>query len=176
MKSFDVDWAAISLFAGLPDSLLEKVKTIFDVRSVPAGQDIITEGDQGDEMFILIHGRVRITKSMLLKDMNLPLMEIGNTRKVLATLTEDSYPIFGEIALIDSDIRSATIQVLDDATFLVTDRDRFYELLEKEPALGARLLKAIAKRMAGTVRKGNSELIKVSTALALALSRYKTMP
>lgn len=176
MKAAEIAWGTISLFQGLPDSMLEKVKAIFETRTVPGGSDLITEGDQGDEMFILIHGRVRITKSMLLKDMNLPLMEVGNPRKVLATLDQRDYPIFGEIALIDRDTRSATIQVLDDADFLVTDRNRFYELLEKEPALGARLLKQLAKRMAGTIRKNNSELIKVSTALALALSRYKTMP
>ncbi len=176
MKSEDIAWGSISLFKGLPDSMVDKVKLIFDVRSVEAGKDLITEGDQGDEMFILIHGRVRITKSMLLKNMNLPIMEVGNPRKVLATLDEHDYPIFGEIALIDRDTRSATIQVLDDADFLVTDRLRFFELLEREPALGSKLLLQLAKRMAGTIRKNNSELIKVSTALALALSRYKTMP
>lgn len=126
------------------------------------------------DRFILVNGRVRITKSMLLKDMNLPIMEIENPRKVLATLDESDYPIFGEIALIDRDTRSATIQVLEDADFLVTNRMRFFELLGKEPALGSKLLLALAKRMAGTVRKGNSELIKVSTALALALSKFKT--
>jgi len=171
-----VDWESISLFQGLPASMIDKIKPIFEVRSIPAGDDLIKEGEEGDEMFILIHGRVRITKSMLMEGMNLPLMEIDSPRKVLATLDEKDYPMFGEIALIDRDTRSATIQVLDDADFLVTDREKFFHFVEQEPNLGAQLLMAIAKRMAGTVRRGNSELIKVSTALALALSRYKTMP
>lgn len=173
MNRLDISWDAISLFEGLPHLMIDKAKTIFDIRSVEAGNDLITEGDPGDEMFILVHGRVRITKSMLLKDMNLPIMEVENPRKVLATMDESDYPIFGEIALIDRDIRSATIQVIEDADFLVTDRIRFFELLEREPALGAKLLLSVAKRMAGTVRKGNSELVKVSTALALALSKFK---
>ncbi len=172
MNVGDVSWETISIFRGLPASMLDKVKAIFDVRSVQAGENLVTEGEQGDEMFILIRGKVRITKSMLLKGMNLPIMEASDPRKVLATLDETEYPIFGEIALIDRDIRSATIQVLDDADFLVTDRARFFELTEREPALGSRLILALARRMAGTIRKGNSELIKVSTALALALSRY----
>lgn len=176
INTLDVNWDAISLFTGLPPTLIDKVKPIFEVRSIPGGDDLIREGDEGDEMFILIHGRVRITKSMLLEGMNLPIMEVDNPRKVLATLDETHYPIFGEIALIDRDTRSATIQVLDDADFLVTDRPRFFELVDREPALGSHLLMALARRMAGTIRKGNGELIKVSTALALALSRYKTMP
>lgn len=176
MKSMDVNWDSISLFSGLAPTMIDKVKPIFELRSVASGQDLITEGEEGDEMFILIRGRVRITKSMLLQGMNLPIMEVDNPRKVLATLDGTHYPIFGEMALIDRDTRSATIQVLDDADFLATDRPRFFELVEREPALGAHLLRALAKRMAGTIRKGNSELVKVSTALALALSRYKTMP
>lgn len=175
MNSHDIAWGTISLFSGLPDSMVNKVKTIFEVRSLEAGNELITEGDEGDEMFILINGRVRITKSMLLKDMELPIMVVENPRKVLATLDEKDYPIFGEIALIDRDTRSATIQVLEDADFLVTNRMRFFELLDREPVLGSKLLLALAKRMAGTVRKGNFELIKVSTALALALSKFKTV-
>jgi len=176
MKTADVSWESISLFQGLPTTMLDKVKSIFDVRSLEAGQELISEGEVGEEMFILIHGRVRITKSMLIKDMHLPILEVGSPRKVLATLDEKDYPVFGEIALIDRDTRSATIQVLDPSDFLVTDRNRFFELAEREPVLGNRLLMVLAKRMAGTIRKGNSELVKVSTALALALSRYKTMP
>ncbi len=171
-----IEWESISLFQGFSTAMIDTVKPIFEVRSFTAGQDLITEGEQGDEMFILIHGRVRITKSMLIEGMNLPIMEIETPRKVLATLDESSYPVFGEIAMIDRDTRSATIQVLEDAHFLVTDRRRFFQFTEEYPGLGAKLLMAIAKRMAGTVRKGNSELVKVSTALALALSRYKTMP
>lgn len=176
MKMSSINWESISLFSDMDEPNLNKVQRIFTVRTIPAGDALVTEGEQGDEMFILIKGRVRITKSMLIEGMNLPLMEIDSPRKVLATLDEAGYPIFGEIALIDRDTRSATIQVLDDSSFLVTDRERFFELTESEPDIGAHLLMVIARRMAGTIRKGNSELIKVSTALALALSRFKTQP
>jgi len=176
MKIGDISWQEIGLFRDLTPTMLDKVKSIFEVRSVEGGTVLIEEGDVGEEMFILIGGRVRITKSMLLRDMALPIMEIDDPRKVLATLDEKDYPVFGEIALIDRDTRSATIQVLENSDFLVTDRRRFFELAEREPALGIRLLMVIAKRMASTIRKGNGELVKVSTALALALSRFKGMP
>lgn len=176
MKINDVSWAAIPLFKGLPETSLDKIKSLFAVRSIASGEELIGEGNQGDEMFILIHGRVRVTKSMLLKDMHVPIMEVENRSKVLATLDEHDYPVFGEMALIDSDERSATILVLDDSDFLVTDRARFFEFVEREPALGTKLLMVLAKRMAGNIRKSNKELVKVSTALALALSRFKGMP
>ncbi len=43
-------------------------------------------------MFILVDGKVRITKAMLMKGMSLPLSEIKNTCKVLANLDDSSYP------------------------------------------------------------------------------------
>ena len=166
-----LDWSKISLFEGFPPEWLAAVQGIFDHLRLPAGTVLIEEGQAGNDMFVLVSGRVRVTKSMLLKDMVLPLAVVDNPRKVLATLDGSIYPVFGEIALIDQDTRSATVTVLEDAEFLCTDRDRFFALAEREPALAYRLLLILAKRFAATIRKGNSELVKLSTALALALSR-----
>jgi CRP-like cAMP-binding protein len=168
-----LDWSRISLFEGFPAEWIEAVKPIFELVEKKAGEALISEGEVGDEMFILVSGRVRVTKSMLLKDMDLPILELENPRKVLATLDEAGYPLFGEIALIDRDTRSATVNVLEDSRFLATSRERFFSLVECRPEIGARLLFVLARRMAATIRRNNAELIKLSTALALALSRVR---
>ncbi len=164
-------WQSIPLFQNLDDQELQQVKPIFANIAVRSGTDIISEGEGGDEMFILVDGKVRITKAMLMKGMTLPLNEIKNTSKVLANLDADSYPMFGEIALIDRDHRSATVTVVEDSEFLVTDRMKFFEFVEKHPVTGGKLLMTISKRLAATVRRNNNELVKLTTALALALSR-----
>lgn len=171
MMHDDVRWRDISLFADLDGGMLEKVKSIFNIRSYEANDTLIREGDEGDEMFILTKGRVRITKSMLIEGMNMPILEVENARKVLATLDASEYPIFGEMALIDSDTRSATITVLAPSDFLVTNRTAFFALVESDANIGAHLFMLLAKRMAGTIRNSNKELVKLTTALALALSR-----
>ena len=176
MKMGDVNFEEITLFKDMPPTALDKVRAIFDIRSLEEGEKLIAEGEEGDEMFILVRGRVRISKGMLMEGMDLPLLEVANLRKVLATVDQSSYPIFGEIALIDHDTRSATIHVLETSHFLVTDRARFFDFLEREPAIGNRLFAALARRMAATIRNSNSELVKLSTALALALSRCKANP
>lgn len=176
MKIGDVNFEEITLFKGMPPIALDKIKSIFDLRALDTGDNLVTEGEAGDEMFILVRGRVRVSKSMLMEGMELPILETANLRKVLATMDESEYPIFGEIALIDRDTRSATINVLEPSHFLVTDRTRFFDLLDREPAIGNKLFAALARRMASTIRKSNAELVKLSTALALALSRCKTTP
>ncbi|WP_027720680.1 Crp/Fnr family transcriptional regulator [Maridesulfovibrio zosterae] len=164
-------WKSIPLFQDLTAEELVEVRSIFANISVTSDTNLITEGDEGDEMFILINGKVRISKHMLIEGMNIPLTEMKNPCKVLANLDNSSYPVFGEIALIDRDQRSATVLVVEDSEFLVTDRLKFFELIERHPAIGCKLLMTIGKRLASTVRRSNNELVKLTTALALALSR-----
>ena len=168
-----IPWSSVALFEDLPPELLEKIKPIFTLSRREAGEQIIVEGELGDEMYILTTGRVRITKSMIIQGMQLPLAELEDPRKVLATLDHAACPIFGEMALLDRDLRSATVETLEPSEFLVTDRDRFFSLLEGEPLLGYRLLTSLARRLAATIRKNNSELVKLTTALALALARQR---
>lgn len=170
MSNFD-DWKSIGMFEELEEQELGQVREAFSHREVPAGQNLVVEGEDGYEMFVLVHGKVRITKSMLLSNVNIPFLTMENPRKVLATLDGSSYPIFGEMALVDRDVRSATIQILEDSEFLVTDRERFFELTRRNPSLGFKLLLAVSRRLAATVRRNNQELVKLTTALALALER-----
>ncbi|MGE4554206.1 MAG: Crp/Fnr family transcriptional regulator [Desulfovibrionaceae bacterium] len=167
-----IAWGQIPLFKDFPEAWLDEVKTIFQTETRTTGETLIAEGEPGDELYILVSGRVRVSKAMLAKGMALPIMDLQNTSKTLATLDQTTYPVFGEMALIDHDTRSATITVLEDAQFLVTSRDRFYGLMERNPRLGNRLLLTIGKRLTATIRRNNTELVKISTALALALSRF----
>lgn len=167
MNSFN--WHDIAIFADMPDKDLDKVKRIFDRTKIDKGEKVVVEGETGDEMYILVSGRVRISKSMIIQDMALPLQELQDTRKVLATLDGNLCPLFGEMALIDRDTRSATVETLEPSEFLVTSRDRFFALTTNDPAIGCHLLAALSKRLAATVRKNNAELVKLTTALALAL-------
>ena len=165
-----VKWADISLFQGYEPEELERIKALFQTTTREPGENLIVEGEGGDEMYVLVKGRVKITKAMIIKGMQLPLQELRNPRKVLATLDQTVYPIFGEMAMIDRDIRSATVTILDSAEFLYTHRDDFFEFINADPALGVKLLLAISRRLAATVRRNNGELIKLTTALALSLS------
>jgi len=166
-------WDNVALFQGFDPEDLDKIKGLFSTLGVEDGTKIITEGEQGDEMYILVKGRVRITKAMLIPGMSIPLQELNNPRKVLATLDGEHSPIFGEMALLDSDTRSATVEAVLPSEFLVTDRERFFAFITREPVLGCRLLAVLGRRLAAAVRKNNSDLVKLTTALALALSRTK---
>ena len=161
-----IHWERIALFKGLSDAELSVVSPIFEQVRFDAGHAVLSEGADGEDMYILTAGRVRIVKSMLLKGLDLMGHE---PRKVLATLSAEGYPVFGEMALIDDAPRSATVETLEPSVFLRTTRSRFFELTAAHPALGCTLLTAVSMRLAGMVRTSNSEVVKLTTALALLL-------
>lgn len=166
-----LNFASIPVFHGLDEAELGKVQEIFREETRPEGSVVISEGQSGDEMFILLRGRVQISKAMLMAGMSVPLLNMDSPRKVLATLDDSGHPVFGEVALIDSDQRSATVTAISNCTFLVTSREQFFSLAEREPALGVKLLLTLGRRMAATIRRSNLEVVKLTTALALSLRK-----
>ena len=166
-----IDLSRFSVFSDLNESELAAVRGIFCERELAAGTVLIREDDTGEEMYVLVRGKVQVSKAMLLPGMKIPLLNMESPRKVLATLGDAAYPIFGEVALIDNDTRSATVLTVTDCSFLATDRTRFFTLIQSDPVLGVKLLLALSRRMATTVRRTNAEIVKLTTALALALRK-----
>jgi len=164
-------WVRAELFAGLSPEELDAVRPSFDTVELPAGREVIVEGEPGDDMFLLVAGKVRVSKSMLLKGITAPILDAERARKTLAELSDAQSPFFGEMALLDRDIRSASVICLTDCRFLRIDRDRFFAFVSRRPEIGIKLVTALAKRLARVVRKNNVELVKLTTALALVLSR-----
>ncbi|WP_428563205.1 MAG: cyclic nucleotide-binding domain-containing protein [Solidesulfovibrio sp. DCME] len=167
----DDTWKKAALFEGLTDVEIEAVRPSFDEVGLPAGRDVIVEGEPGDDMFLLVSGKVRVRKSMVLKGVAVPALAAEAGGKTLAELSDAQSPFFGEMALLDRDIRSASVTCLTDCRFLRIDRDRFFAFLAARPEIGVRLVTVLARRLARMVRNNNTEIVKLTTALALVLSR-----
>ncbi len=165
------DLSRIPVFHDLNAEELAKVAEIFHEQTRTAGSVILAEGQEGDEMFILLTGKVQISKAMLMPGISVPLLNLESPRKVLATLGDEAHPVLGEVALIDSDQRSATVKAVTDCVLLVTSREQFFALAGREPVIGVKLLLTLGKRMASTIRRSNAEVVKLTTALALALRK-----
>lgn len=88
-------------------------------RQYRAGDVIFKDGAPGHSMYILIEGKVEISKIL------------GDHKTVLANITPGS--IFGEMAIIDRHARSATAKALVDSVALEIGRDLFKQRLEEVP-------------------------------------------
>ena len=96
---------------------------------VRAGGVIFREGEQADELFVIKSGYVRI--------------QIGN--RMVAELTADD--IFGEMALIDSESRSATAVAITDVELVPITEKQFLFLVGQTPHFALKVMRALAQRL-----------------------------
>jgi len=96
---------------------------------IPAGQTIFKEGDKGDVMFIITEGEVEIHEG--------------------SVLLENAGPgsIFGEMALIDDEPRSATVVAKTDCRVVPVDRRRFEFMVQETPFFALAVMKVLANRL-----------------------------
>ena len=124
------------------------------VKTFKAGEEIIKEGDSGEDFYILAKGKVQIFRNTLAGD-----------KIALAILSDDMGIFFGEAALIDIDKRSATVIALTDCRTSVISGRKFKELCEKEPILGYRVMLCLARRLSSSLKKTNSDMTTLYEAL-----------
>jgi CRP-like cAMP-binding protein len=105
-----------------------------------AGETIFREGDYSTDAYIVRHGTVEI---YVTRD--------GERR--LAVLHEGA--VFGELALLTDQVRTASVRALDDAELIVIDQDGFLEMWRRQPDVLLPLLRVIFERVRDIVSLAN---------------------
>ncbi|MFP4377993.1 MAG: cyclic nucleotide-binding domain-containing protein [Spirochaetales bacterium] len=142
------------------EEYLNEVQGIASVQTVRAGQTVITEGEKGEEMYIMLSGRVVIRRKT----------RAGDDYTVVTLRAEDNV-FFGEMALIDDDVRSATIVATDASEFLVLSKSDFWRLGERHPKIALSVTRVIAKILAGRLRKTTGDMLTIFDALVNELQQ-----
>ena len=169
----EIKWSDIPFFQNLSSSQIGTIKNYFTPVSFSKDKIVIEEGETGDFMLILVQGEVRVLKNMILKEAAINLPFLKDTQKVLAILDSSRYPIFGEIALLDNDVRSASVITTRDSIFLKITRSDFMRLVSTEPELALSIVLVLGQKIAQRLRQANEDIIKLTTAMALVLGKEK---
>ena len=114
------------------------------IQGYPAGEVIFLEGSMGNEMFVVLSGAVDIVK------------EIDGEARVVATLGAGE--MFGEMALLDAQPRSAHALADRASVLKALSRSNFAKLREQHPSLFAKMLQNIAHEMSIRLRLTNQQL------------------
>jgi len=118
----------VPLFAGCSKKELGEISTLADELSLPAGTKLIEEGRQGHEFFLLVDGEVDVRMK-------------GRKVKSLGTGAW-----FGEMALVSSLPRNATVTALSPVRVLVVHEQAFRRLLRDSPGIQLKVLQTLADR------------------------------
>ena len=157
------------IFKDLSDSQLGEVCDKFVERSYNQDEIIFSEGDVGTSLFLLLEGEVEITQALTL---DIDHSEVDNREKSLIRLNANSKTFFGEVGLIEEDgVRTATVKTTSKSLIARLSKMDFNDLTENDPILGTKLLKNIAAVLCQRLRTTNANVLKITTAFSLALSR-----
>ncbi len=138
----------LPFFADLSDDLLGQVVATGRTRMLSAGEFVFHKGDPPDGLYVLLDGRVRV----FLTD------DQGQHDVELATLSTGS--LFGEMALLDGEPRSANVACVEPSRCLWLSREEFLELLRSSSGLLESLLADLSRRVRGTQEKFYWEMLR----------------
>ena len=140
----------IPLFRHLTYKEQTAVLSTASTRTFPAGREIVTENQPGEELFVVIRGRVAVEKE------GVPIAELRPGGH------------FGEMGLIDNAPRSATVRAIEPTRVMVISRPELMNLMKRESILAVKLLWSFVQVLSDRLRETNSELSEARQELAAA--------
>ena len=123
----------IPIFAELSPEDLELVAEIAREEWYPLNTDIFHQGDEGDMMFVIVEGQLRVLRSM------------NGVEQELAQRGPGEF--IGEMAIIESAPRSATLCAQTDVRVLAIDGEMFKGILRERPEVSFAVLRSISRRL-----------------------------
>jgi CRP-like cAMP-binding protein len=127
----------VPLFSELSPGELERISRVAVPRSFPAGVRVFHEGDRSDACYLVRSGDLRVTR------------EHPDGRAIaLATLGPGD--IFGELAMLDGEARSASVETLSDSELLALPAADFRRLLADHSEISVKLIGALTRRLRQT--------------------------
>ncbi len=135
----------VPLFSELDDPELERIAQVAIPRSFPNDTRVFHEGDPGDACFIVRTGSCRVTR------------EHPDGRAItLANLGPGA--IFGELAMLDGEARSASVEATEDTDLLALPASDMRALIREHPGMAEKLVVALTRRL----REANERIARQS--------------
>ena len=140
-NDFVVTLESCNLFRHLRPEDIRFLQSVATERALTAGTEIFREGDRGDGIYVLKTGQVEIAT-------------MQKTRRVLSRVEPGE--VFGEMAVIEDQPRSASAFARQASTVFFVKRDDILKLLESSPTFSLALLREISSRL----REFNGQYLK----------------
>ena len=132
-----------TLFDGLSEVQISEIIKIAEDVSFNAGQSIMEEGDENQDIYILVEGKVSIEK------------KAGAWVTVKIAISQQIGMMLGEMALIDNKPRSATVRAETPVRLVSLGREKLEKFFEGNPEAMATIALNIARTLSNRLRHSN---------------------
>ncbi len=136
----------LMVFKGLAHEQLEKVQQYISKVSFKKEDIIFREGDPGDGIYFILSGHVSVLAELTGEKLG----------RRLATFAKGTF--FGDMAILEDELRSASVRAKTDTDLLFMSKKGFKQLSENEPLLAANMLHGIARELSHRLRLTSIEV------------------
>ena len=131
--------ASVEMFARVPSAVLASLAGVMAERQVTAGDVVMTKGEPGDALFVVVDGSLRAHSG----------------ERILATMGPGS--VIGELALLDPAPRAASVTADEDSLLLVLAKDDIDLVMTDHPELSEGVIRYLVRFVrAGTAPTGST--------------------
>jgi HEAT repeat protein len=123
-------------FAALPLEELYHIASSMQEETVRANTTVIEEGTLGDKMYIVVRGKLEVFKAAA---------DEGEETQRIALLTERQ--VFGDMALLDDEPRSASVVTLEDVHLLSLERSSLERILRRYSSIAFNMMRILSQRL-----------------------------
>ncbi len=158
-----------TIFSDLTDDELNHFSDALKEVKMEKGQQFITEGEEGDCIYLLLEGEVQINQALTL---SMNKSESDNREKAILKLSSDINPLFGEMSMFnEGDRRTANVRAETTCILVKLDKSDLYNICEKNPNVGFKVMRNLGRIISGNLVKANQNVLKLTTAFSLILER-----
>lgn len=128
----------VEIFNGIPADLLKNLAGKLEQINIDTGALIIRKGEEGNAMFVLMKGKVKI----------------HDGEHVIAFMEQGNY--FGEFSLLDEAPRSMSVSAVEEVQLVKISRELFFALFQSQPEVGKKIISALTRRL----RSQNESIVR----------------
>jgi hypothetical protein len=131
----------IKILGNMTDEQLERFAEFMEVEKIPQWSVVVRQGDQGDTMYFILEGEMRVRTEIMGKETILASLGVGD--------------FFGDISLLDQGPRSADVVANAECLVVKISSSAFDQLSKAAPEIATPFLRAIGKTLTARIRAGN---------------------
>ena len=143
-------FSQLDVLAHMNESELAVVKQVLSRRTYRKGDIVIREGDNSDELYVIAKGSASVR------------LRLSGTDRETRLITFSPGTLFGEVALLDQEVRSATIEADEELVCYVLTHRNFERLTSEHPPIAIKLLTNLGRELSSRLRRANRTIYQLA--------------
>jgi SulP family sulfate permease len=141
----------LDVFAHMNDSELASIQSTLTRRTYGKGEVIFRQGEAGKELYVIAKGTASVR------------LRMADTDRTTRLITMAPGTNFGELALLDQEARSATVEADEDLVCYVLTHEKFVMLTQRDPAVAIKLLMNLSRELASGLRRTTRTIYELAS-------------